>query len=106
MSKYKVFTLPEFNDDVIKTFSKSEQEQLDNILDELSEKGSLVGKPLSYDFFREKRIQGKRIYFLVYEEIVLVLIIAQSNKKDQQETINKIKERIPDYKKYVYEELI
>ena len=36
-----------------------------------------------------KRIRGKRIYFLTYEDIQTVLLVAISNKKKQQETINK-----------------
>lgn len=54
-------------------------------------KNPFVGKQLSYKFLREKRIKDKRIYYLVYEDIVLVLLIAVSKKKDQQMTINHIK---------------
>lgn len=62
-----------------------------------------VGKPLGYRFFREKRVDGKRLYFLIYEDIVLVLVVAISDKKAQQATINAIKMAFDVYKKDVYE---
>ena len=78
---------------------------LKNIFDELSKKGNKVGKPLKSQFFREKKIQNRRIYFLVYEEILVVLVIAQSDKKHQQETIEEIKKKLDKYKYYVYKNL-
>jgi len=105
LNKYKVYTHEDFDIEMEK-FSKSELEQFEKIADELAEKGKSVGKPLGCNFLREKKIKGKRIYFLVYEEIVLVLVVALSNKKNQQETIDKIRDFLPEYKNYVYEKLI
>ncbi len=65
--------------------------------------GNISGKPLTFDFLREKKIGGKRIYFLVYEEVNIVLLVNASNKKYQQETIDEIKLFLPEFKKYVYE---
>ncbi len=56
-------------------------------------------KPLGYHFLREKKIREKRIYFLVYENLELVMLVATSGKKDQQLTINHIKEYLPEYKR-------
>ena len=39
--------------------------------------GNILGKPLTYNFLREKKIGGKRIYFLVYEDICLILLIKE-----------------------------
>ena len=58
-----------------------------------------VGAPLGYRFLREKRIKEKRIYFLVYEDIRLVLLIAVSGKKDQQATIDHIKGNLDEFRK-------
>ena len=58
-----------------------------------------VGSQLSYPFLREKKIREKRIYFLVYEDLKLVLLVAVSGKKDQQETINEIKNNLDEFKK-------
>ena len=70
----------------------------------MAEKGDKVGKPLGYDFLREKKISGKRIYFLVYEEVVIILLIGVSSKKNQEEVIIKIKSLLTEYKNLVKEE--
>lgn len=62
-----------------------------------------VGNMLQYKFFREKRINEKRLYFLVYDDLSIVLIVAIGGKKTQQETINYIIRNLSDYKKYVKE---
>ena len=56
-----------------------------------------VGDSLGYRFFREKRVGGKRVYYLVYEDLKAVLMVAISDKKTQQETIDEIKSRLQDY---------
>ena len=42
------------------------------------------GDPLGFRFFREHRVRGKRVYFLMYDNLKLALFIATSDKKDQQ----------------------
>ncbi len=64
-----------------------------------------AGKPLGYSFFREKKVGEKRVYYLVYDELSLVLLIATSGKKDQQQTINHIKDRLGEFKR-IAEEII
>ena len=56
-----------------------------------------LGKPLHSTFLREKKFDGKRAYFLVYEEFNAILFAATSDKKAQQETINQIKADLPKY---------
>jgi len=50
---------------------------------------------------REKRIREKRVYFLVYDDLQAVLIVAISGKKDQQTTINHIINYFDEYKEYL-----
>lgn len=57
------------------------------------------GSQLSYPFLREKRIKEKRIYYLIYKDLKLVLLVAVSGKKDQQATIDHIKENLDDFRK-------
>ena len=83
---------------------KDYQEILDNIPKKLVE-SPLSGDPLGYPFLREKRVKEKRVYYLVYEDLKLVLLVAASGKKDQQATIDHIKEHLEEFKK-VAEELI
>ena len=80
----------------------------DEIYSLLSEKdlvlyGDKVGDSLSYPFLREKRLGKKRIYYLVYKEIAIILLVEASDKKLQQETINHIKLLIPEFKEIAYQ---
>ena len=56
------------------------------------------GKPLGYEFFREKKFNGKRLYFLVYESHNVVFLITISDKKTQQQIIDIIKTNLDVYK--------
>ena len=58
-----------------------------------------VGDQLSYPFLREKRIKEKRVYYLIYEDLKLVLLVAVGGKKDQQATIDHIKGNLHVFRK-------
>jgi len=60
-----------------------------------------VGDSLKYKFFREKRIKEKRLYYLIYENLSAVLVVAIGGKKTQQKTINHIIYYLSEYKKYM-----
>jgi mRNA-degrading endonuclease RelE of RelBE toxin-antitoxin system len=62
-----------------------------------------VGDSIRYKFFREKRIKEKRIYYIVYEEFLSVLIVAVGGKKAQQSTIDEIIKLLPEFKIYMKE---
>ena len=49
------------------------------------------GNPLGTRWFRESRFENYRIYYLIYEDLQAIYIIAISSKKDQQKTINTIR---------------
>ncbi len=101
---FQVFLLPQVEKELKKQFDKKELLELKNfVLGDLTEKGDKVGDQLTYPFLREKKISGKRIYYLIYKKIVIILVIATSNKKSQKDTINEIKLYLPEYKKYAYE---
>ena len=101
---YKVFFVLNFKKKVKKLLNKKELEELENFIEnELKVKGDLVGDQLTYPFLREKKITGKRIYYLVYQDIAIILVIEVSNKKTQQKTIDEIKKYLPEYKKLAYE---
>ncbi len=88
-----------------KMLTKVQQQGVDHIEEEISDVG-FTGKPLGYKFLREKRVgEGKRIYFLIYENLNATLMVSVSDKKTQQETINKIKEYLPEFKSLA-EELV
>ena len=102
---FKIFTTEEFDKDFNK-LDKSEQLRIKKIFIQLKKQGDQVGKPLSgLSFFKEKRLNGKRLYFLVYNDISIILALTISDKKAQQATINQILVDITEYQKYVYETL-
>ena len=94
---FKVYRTKEFEELMGKILTEEEQKRVDKIEEEIAEIG-FTGSPLGFKFLREKRISGKRIYFLVYEEFKSALMISLSDKKAQQETIDKIKEYLPEFK--------
>ena len=72
------------------------QERIEKFEGHLSE-NPFAGKPLGFIFFREKRLDGKRVYYLIYRDLIAVLMVAISDKKDQQTKINIIKTRLGYY---------
>ena len=74
----------------LKRWPKQDQDAAAKIPQHLAE-NPYVGKPLNYLFLREKKIAGRRVYYLIYDDLKLVLLVATSEKKDQQNTINHIK---------------
>ena len=95
---FKIFKTKEFDDNYNK-LDNSEKKRADKIRDQLSKNGNTTGKPLSgLKFFREKKFDGKRIYYLVYKEFNCILVIAISDKKAQQATINQILFNLNIYK--------
>ena len=105
MAIYRVFKTREFDSDFEK-LEKPEKERVLKFLAQLSEKGGSVGKPLSgLPFFREKKFEGNRLYYLIYENFCVVLAVAISNKKAQRATINAILAKLAYYQQYVVESL-
>ena len=98
---YKVFSTQTY-DREIKKLPKEYQRMIVTAEKEIADNPH-TGKPLTFEFLREKKIKEKRIYYLVYDDIVLVLLVATSGKKNQQDTINHIKDNLKQFKKYAEE---
>ena len=96
---YKIFTTKEF-DKIFDKLDTSIKKQVEKEIGQL-ENNPYVGKPLGYKFFREKKVKNYRVYYLVYEEYIVVFIITISTKKDQQDAINMIKGLIPFYREEI-----
>ncbi len=100
---FRVFTTDEFDKDLAK-LDTSEQVRVKKILGQLQQQGANVGKPLSgLSFFREKKFDGKRLYFLAYKEFLIILVIAISGKKAQQATINSILTDLIQYQSRIFD---
>jgi len=99
---FRIFTTKEFDKDFSK-LSAQEQVRVNKILKQLKDQGGDIGKPLSgLSFFKEKKFDGKRLYYLIYENFFVILTIAISDKKVQQATINSILIDLAEYHQYVY----
>jgi len=96
---YAVYTTKSFDRETSK-LSRKEIERIQKIFFQLKE-NPYVGDQLQYRNLREKRIKEKRIYYLVYEDLQTVLIVAIGGKKTQQATINHIIDNFIGYKKYM-----
>ena len=59
------------------------------------------GKPLGYKFFREKKFNGKRLLFLVYEEHSIIFLVTITDKKTQQRDIDFIVSHLQVYKEEI-----
>ena len=97
MVQYKVYHSKRFDGDLGK-FDKDFHEQVDKIENQLME-NPYLGDSLSLKWFREKRIREKRIYFLVYDDLKAVFMVAISGKKDQQRVINTIRLLLESFRK-------
>ena len=96
---FKIFTTEEFDRDFEK-LDNSLKIQIEKEINQLIN-NPYVGKPLGYKFFREKKVKNYRIYYLIYEDYVVVFVIAVSSKKDQQQAIDKIKYLMPYYREQI-----
>ncbi len=96
---YAVYTT-ESLDKEIEKLSNSDRETITKLIVKLKDNPH-VGNPIRYKFFREKRVKEKRLYFLVYDDLSAVLVVAFGGKKAQQETIDEIVKSLPEFKSYV-----
>jgi mRNA-degrading endonuclease RelE of RelBE toxin-antitoxin system len=76
---------------------KQEQEWIEKIKDQLAE-NLRVGKPLRFDWFREKKLGDKRLFYLVNEHTKRAVLVAFGTKKEQQKIIDHI---IANKKRYL-----
>jgi len=89
MKKFKVYHSERFDKELFK-FDKNFQERADKIEDKLVE-NPYYGSPLGVRWFREARYENYRVYYLIYDDLESVFMVAISDKKDQQQVINTIR---------------
>jgi mRNA-degrading endonuclease RelE of RelBE toxin-antitoxin system len=91
---YAVYTTDSFEKKIEK-ISNSDKERIQKLFLQLKE-NPYIGKQLKIPFFREKRI-----YYLVYDDLNSVLVVAFGGKKGQQETIDNVIKALPEFKAYL-----
>jgi len=96
---YAVYTTKSFDRETTK-LPQNDRERIEKIFLQLKE-NPYASEQLRYRNLREKRIKEKRVYFLVYDDLQAVLVVAISGKKDQQATINHIINNFDEYQKYL-----
>jgi hypothetical protein len=64
-------------------------------------KTAISGRMLGYPFLREKRLNGKRILFLVYETHQVIFLVLITDKKVQQDDIDAVRENLELYQKHI-----
>jgi len=84
-----VYHSARFDEELVK-YEKDFQERVDKIEDQLME-NPYTGDPLGVRWFREKRYEKNRIYFIIYDDLGAVFMVAISEKKDQQKVINTVR---------------
>jgi len=96
---YVVYTTKSFDRETAK-LPRSDIKRIQKLFLQLKE-NPYIGDQLQYRHLREKRMREKRIYYLVYDDLKTVLVVAISRKKDQQATINHIIDNFKEYKQYL-----
>lgn len=95
---FAIYTLNVFDKEMSK-LSESDKEIVQKIFLQLKE-NPYSGDSIRYKFFREKRVREKRIYYLIYNDLKIVLMVAIGGKKAQQETIDEIVKYFKEYREY------
>lgn len=85
---------------LFETLEWDEKEWVKKIILQLKANAN-VGKPLGFKWFREKQFKGKRLYYLVYNNLNKVLLVGFGGKKEQQKIINHILANRGRYRKFV-----
>jgi len=60
-----------------------------------------VGKRLRFEWFREKKLGNKRLFYIINEKNGKAILLAFGSKKEQQKIINHILENRDTYLRYV-----
>ncbi len=97
---YIVKTTALFNADFPKIIPRQFQSDVRRRLLKLRD-NPFVGRPLGDKYFRELKLDKFRIYFIIFEQEVIVFVVAVSDKKRQKETILLIKKKYPELRKLV-----
>ncbi|HLC84669.1 MAG TPA: hypothetical protein VJH22_02660 [Candidatus Nanoarchaeia archaeon] len=61
----------------------------------------IPGDPGVHPFFREKKLNGLRMLFLIYEELKSIYLINITDKKHQQADIEMIKDNLDRFKEEI-----
>ena len=96
---YQIYETETFSK-LYEAMEKVEQKWVDKIKIQLIENPQ-TGKPLRFDWFREKKFGDKRMYYLIYKDVSKILLVSFGSKKEQQKIIDHIIENKERYRKII-----
>jgi putative component of toxin-antitoxin plasmid stabilization module len=97
---FELRKIPLFEEKFSKIIPLNKQEDTNKRISKL-QYNPYSGKPLGFRYLRELKIDKFRVYYLIYEKEVIILLVTVSNKKQQQNTIKFIKDNINEFQKIV-----
>ena len=100
MTLYEVYVTDSFKK-LFETLDGREQIWINKIKKNLEEYPT--GKVLHFDWFREKKFDNKRLYYLVDDERKKILLVSFASKKDQQKIIDFIIKNKDEFLRYLKE---
>lgn len=86
--------------EALKECNSDEFAWIERVKDQLRE-NLRVGDALRFQWLREKRFKGRRVYYVINELTKKALLVAIGGKKDQQRTINFIIMNKEEYFNYL-----
>ncbi len=90
-----------FDKNFSKLIPQNVQDAFKKQIKKLLTENPYCGKPLGSKFFREKKIKKWRIYYLIYEEFLVLYFVNLSDKNLQQQVIDRIKSELDLLKEYI-----
>ena len=85
--------------EIFDSLDSHEKSWIKKIIGQLKQ-NPFVGKPLRFKWFREKKYKSKRLYYLIYNGLNKVVLVAFAKKKNQQKIIEFILKNKDKYKKF------
>lgn len=103
MKKYTLLETDYFEKKFKQIIPQNFHERFKEHIFQLQDRPFKIGKPLGVSFLRELKVDRYRLYYLIYEAEVIILLVTVSTKKFQQKTIDAIKENLQDFRSVVDE---
>ena len=85
MAKYEIYETETFSR-IFESLTGKEREWICKMKIQL-EANPKAGKPLGFGWFREKKFENKRLYFIVSLKKPRILLVSFASKKEQQKII-------------------
>ncbi len=96
---YQIYETETFSK-LYEVMEKEEQDWVNKIKLQIKDNPN-VGKQLRFEWFREKKLGDKRLYYLIYKNVNKILLVSFGSKKEQQKIIDHVLENKERYRKII-----